>query len=233
MSTDMNDVLTPAQDVSEQPQERMLTQTQVDDIVKREKVRAAEKARMEAEARLSGGQSGQQQMQGQPDMGMDRETLRKQVLEDVFAEADRMREEAEREQLLRELQDTADQYHHKVKKGSELFDDYNEVMADFEPAAFPALVRLAAPLDNLSEIMYELTKNPGKLVEINDLAQKSPKLAQRQLEKLSESIGKNLAAKANNVSAPAPLSKIKPSSVGADNGKMNLRDLKKQDWLRG
>jgi len=218
--------------IGETPKERMLTETQVADIVKKEKHRAAESARREYEGRLQ-----EQPMQGangnMQQAGFDKDSLKKELLEDIIEEGNRMREEAEREQMLRHLQDTADQYHHKIKKGSELFENFDEVMADFDPAAFPTLIRLAAPMDNLSEIMYELTNNPSKLVEINNLAQTAPKLAEKQLKRLSESIGKNIEAKANTVNAPAPLSKIKPSSVGADTGKMTLRDLKKQNFLRG
>lgn len=231
MSTIMDEGLTGESPV-EVPKERMLTETQVADIVKKEKHRAAERARLEYEAKLRE----QAPLQSQNETsagGIDKDALKKEILDNIIEEGNRLREEAEREQMMKHLQDTADQYHHKIKKGSQLFDDYEEVMADFDPSAFPALIRLAAPMENLSEVMYELANNPSKLVEINDLAQRSPKLAEKQLQKLSASIGKNLEAKANVINAPAPLSKIKPSSVGADTGKMTLRDLKKQDFLRG
>jgi hypothetical protein len=53
------------------------------------------------------------------------------------------------------------------------------------------------------------------------------------MKKLSESISKNEEAKAENVSPNAPLSRLKSSNVGADTGKMSLKDYKNADWLKG
>jgi len=92
---------------------------------------------------------------------------------------------------------------------------------------------LAAQMENTPEIMYELANNPSKLLEIDGLAKTSPKLATKQLERLSKSIANNLEAKTNNVSAPPPLSKLKSSSVGMDSGKMTLKDFKNASWLKG
>ncbi len=224
------DALAMDQGGSSEPQEKMLNAQQVNDIVRREKANAADKVRREYEAKMQGEpQSAPQSNMG----GVDTSAIAKQVREDLLDELQRAQEAQQHQQLVDELQNTADTYHMKMKKGSELFDDFQEVIADFEPSSFPTLVRLAAPMENLSEIMYELAKNPSKLQEIDALAAKAPKLAMKQLEKLSQSVGKNLEAKANSVTAPAPLSKIKPSSVGADTGKMTLRDLKKQSFLKG
>ncbi len=222
------DAIAMDQGGSTEPQEKMLSAQQVNDIVKREKAHAADKVRREYEAKMQGESHGASLGMG----GVDTSAIAKQVREDLLDELQRAQEEQQHKQLIDELQSTADTYHLKMKKGSELFDDFQEVISDFEPSAFPSVVRLAAPMENLSEIMYELAKNPSKLQEIDALAQKAPKLALKQLERLSQSVGKNLEAKANAVTAPAPLSKIKPSSVGADTGKMTLRDLKKQSNLR-
>lgn len=221
----------PAQTVDE----KLLTQSQVNDLVGREKARAAERTRQELEARHREEIEkirieAAQQSGGNP---VDTTEIERRVYDRFKEDLQKHREEAERQEFEHSIKSTVDQYYVKMGKGSELFDDFNEVMGDFESDKFPHTVLLAAKLDNTPEVMYELSKNPSKLQEIDSLAEKSPKMAMKQLEKLSKSIAQNLEAKQSNVSAPAPLSRLKSSSVGADTGKMTLKDLKAAPWLRG
>jgi hypothetical protein len=118
-------------------------------------------------------------------------------------------------------------------QGKDRYSDFDEVMTDFEPTAFPQVALLAAHLENTPDVMYELAKNPNKLVQINTLAERSPKMAERMLKELSDSIIKNQEAVENTVLPKAPLSRLKSSTtVGADTGKMTVRDFKNQDWLK-
>jgi hypothetical protein len=212
----------------------MLTASQVNDIVKREKIRAAEKARQEAEAAHQAELERMRSQPGQPGGGsLDVAAIEDRVYNKFLDELAHHRDEAVKAQQEAELRGIAEQYYLKMGKGSQLFDDFNEVMGDFEPDKFPNAVMLAAGMEHTPEIMYELAKNPSKLQEIDALATKSDKLAKRQLQKLSQSIESNLQAKATAVNAPAPLSRPKPSMVGADNGKMSLKDFKNAPWLRG
>lgn len=220
--------------------EKTLTTSQVNDIVRREKARAAERAveqerqkmqaQHQAELEKVRAESG-----GQPaaTAGIDTSAIKKEVYEQFMQDLQKHRDEVEREAQERELKSIADQYYLKMGKGSQMFEDFNDVMGDFEPDKFPNAVMLAASMENTPEIMYELANNPSKLLEIDSLARTAPKLAQKQLERLSKSISQNLEAKNNNVSAPPPLSKIKSSSVGMDSGKMTLKDFKNAPWLKG
>ncbi len=216
--------------------ERSLTQEHVNEIVKREKAAAADKVRREMEAlhrqeieQLKS--SAPTSMGGIPqeDLGAMEERLLKRMAE----EQERKQNEilrAENEQLLR---NAADMYHLKVAKGKDKFSDFEEVMRDFDPSAFPQVALESADFDNTDEIMYELSKNPGKLMQLTGLFEKSPLLGRRELTKLSQSIAQNQEAKENNVSTNAPLSRLKSSTVGEDSGQVTLKDLKNADWLRG
>jgi hypothetical protein len=219
----------PATEVAE----KSLTTSQVNDIVKREKARAAERARLDEQERHR--EELERVRQSAPPQAPDIniEEIEKRVYGKVMDEARRQYDENERLAHEAQLKQVADQYYLKMGKGSELFEDFNEVMGEFEPSQFPNAVMLAAGMENTPEIMYELANNPSKLQEIDSLAMKSPKLAQKQLERLSKSINQNLQAKNNNVDAPPPLSRLKSSSVGADSGKMSLKDYKNAPWLRG
>lgn len=218
-------------------EEKTLTASQVNDIVKREKLRAAEKVRMEMEAKH---QADMQGMQGaglntQPQQPFDMDSIKNEMMDRFYDDLAEAQRKAEEEQQTRNVKETVDKYHLNMKRGSELFDDFDSVTADFNPGAFPNAVMLAAQNfdDVLPEIMYELANNPDKILRIDELAKRDAGMAMRELKKLAGSITKNLDAKQNTASAPAPLSKIKSSSVGVDTGKMTLKDFKNQPWLRG
>jgi hypothetical protein len=222
--------------VSDSGTEKTLTTSQVNDIVKREKAHAAERARQQAQAeyqaeleKVRAEAAGKPASKGE----IDATAIKQQVYEQFMQDLQKHRDEVERKTQEDELKTIADQYYLKMGKGSQLFEDFNEVMGDFEPDKFPNAVMLAAQMENTPEIMYELANNPSKLLEIDGLAKTSPKLATKQLERLSKSIANNLEAKTNNVSAPPPLSKLKSSSVGMDSGKMTLKDFKNASWLKG
>ncbi len=216
--------------------ERSLTQEHVNEIVKREKAAAADKVRREMEV-LHRNEIEQLKSSAPTSMGgipqEDLGAMEERLLKRMAEEQERKQNEilrAENEQLLR---NAADMYHLKVAKGKDKFSDFEEVMRDFDPSAFPQVALEAADFDNTDEIMYELSKNPGKLMQLTGLFEKSPLLGRRELTKLSQSIVQNQEAKENNVSTNAPLSRLKSSTVGEDSGQVTLKDLKNADWLRG
>lgn len=217
------------------PAEKMLSQSEVNRIVGREKAQVAERVRREMEAQYKRDLDQPPTKEPAPDNLEDKIFNRlmdkAKEFEELQAKKEQDRLEAEQRE---QLEKVASQYYLKMGHGKDKYSDFEEVMTDFDAAAFPQVALLAAHLDNTPDIMYELARNPHKLVQLNTLAERSPKLAQRELEKLSKSIVDNQQA-VENVKVPgAPLSRIKSSTtVGADNGKMTVRDLKKADWLRG
>lgn len=214
-----------------------LNQQQVNDIVKREKMQAAERTRREMEAqhreeldRVRAEAAGNQP--AAPNQ-IDPVAIRQQLYEQFMQDLKYHRDELVKQEEEKSLRALADQYHLKMGKGSKLFDDFESVMGDFKPAEFSNTAMLAAQMENTPEIMYELANNPGKLAEIESLAEKSPTMAKKQLERLAKSINVNLEAKQSNVNAPPPLSLVKSSSVGVDSNKMTLKDFKNAPWLKG
>lgn len=223
----------------------MLPQSQVNEIVKREKAQVAERVRREMEAQMA--QQGNQSSMGGMSQAPDIEAIKQEVLNHIMQKAQEMDElEAKKAQEAKEAQEreaiqkTADDFYLRLGAGKDKYSDFEEVMMDFEPHAFPRVAFLAAetgsdgqPLDTAG-IMYELAKNPAKLTHLNDLAMHSPKMAKKEMERLSQSIARNQQAMQENVSPREPLSQMKSSSsVGADTGTMTLRDYKNADWLRG
>lgn len=219
-------------------QEKLLNEVQVGDIVRREKAAAAERARRETEAKYA---QEIEQMKAQMQSGVvaqstpgsfDPDQMTDVVYKRIMDEVSKHQEQAAQAEHEKAMKNVADQYFLKMGKGSELFEDFSEVMKDFEPAAFPQVVFLASELENTPAVMYELSKNPQKLATIQAMADKSPAMAKKMLGQLSDSIKRNEAAAAENVNVPAPLSRPKSSIVGQDTGTMSIRDFKKAPWLK-
>lgn len=227
------------ENIEPKKKEKMLSVERVNEIVKKEKLIAAEKARQEVVAeyakKMEAEELQEQESQGQnmrelPSIGgmqsFDPSDIKAQIMQQLA-------EEAQEERYKNEVLELVQTFSSKMDAGKDLYPDFDDVTADFNPASFPQLVVLAGKMDNAADVMYELAKNPQKLANIDYFAQRDPKLAKSMLSKLSDSIAQNQEAanKARNTSAP--LSRIKSSTVGADNGAMAIRDYKKASWLRG
>ena len=160
----------------EPPPEKMLTASQVNELVKRAKRKGEQKMQEQLEATRAEleqlkAQQGQQQEAQQPQMpqGIDPAALQQLVAEQIAqqaAEAQRKQAEA---QLHEEVNQVAQQYHGKMAQGKTLYDDFEAVTADFNAAEFPQLVYLANELDNTAAVIYALRKNPGKLAQLATL----------------------------------------------------------------
>ncbi len=218
--------------------EKTLTQSQVNDIVKREKAMAADRARKEYEALQMQQNSQPMAMGGMPQENMG--DIENKVFNRILEHAKKLEEDEQKRALDEQraqqqaaLESDAKRYLVKVATGKDKFSDFDEVMKDFDAGAFPQLALLAGELDNTADIMYELSKNPDKIARLDYLANRSPALARKELDKLANSITQNEQALEDNVTTNAPLSRLKSSTVGADNGKMGLKDYKNADWLRG
>jgi hypothetical protein len=134
-----------------------------------------------------------------------------------------------------ESREIANQYVSKMDLAKGEYEDFSEVTQDFDATAFPQLVYLVAGIEHGGHVMYELAKNPLKLEALDSLARKSPKIAQRELQKLAASIATNRAAQqdASQQGTNAPLDRLTPGNVTGSNGKSTIKDLKSASWLRG
>ena len=234
------------------PPEKMLTASQVNVLVQKAKRKGEQKMQEQLDAakqqieQLQAQQATQQlqntaqtgspqqppqQQQAQP-QGVDQQQIMQQVMQQL---QQRQQEDADKkyqEQLEQEVNQVAQQYFGKMAQGKDLFEDFEAMTADFNPAEFPQLVFLANQMDNTPAIIYELRKNPGKLADLSVLVEKSPNMARSEIAKLSESIKRNDDAKRNLQEAQDPLNRLKPSPVGTDNGTKSVRDYKSASYLK-
>lgn len=196
--------------------EKMVPQSEVDKIVGARLAR--ERAQMQS----------QQGMGGMQSQGYDEEALLAKAQSRMQETFEKQRQEAEFAAHQKQVDEVARQYVERMKQGPELYEDFKEVTQNYNPAAFPQVTLLAAQQDNLPDIMYELSKNPGKLAHLHVLALADREMARAEITKLSKSIKRNEEAVANNVKSPSPLSRLKGSTIaGSDTGKRTVSDLRK------
>lgn len=235
------------QAAEDSPPEKMLSVSQVNELVKKAKLKGERKMQDQLDAakqqieQLQAQQAQQQppqqqaQSQGQQQapQGMTPE-LQAQVMQMLKQKQEADEAQRYKDDLEKEVKQVADQYFGKMAAGKDLFEDFEAITADFNPAEFPQLVFLANQMDNTPAVIYELSKNPGKLADLSVLVEKSPGMARAQIAKLSQSIKRNEEAKSGLQETQDPLDRLKPSPVGADgNKKSTLRDYKQAPYLRG
>lgn len=225
--------------------EKMLPASQVNELIKKAKRKGEQKMQEQLDAAKQQieqlqAQQGQQQAQGQPQQapqqqapGIDAQMIQQQVMQMMQQQQQEAEQKRHAEQLEQEVNQVAQSYFGKMAQGKDMFDDFEAMTADFNPAEFPQLVFLANQMDNTPAIIYELRKNPGKLADLAVLVEKSPTMARSELTKLSESIKRNDEAKRGLQEAQDPLARLKPSPVGTDNGTKNVRDFKAASYLKG
>jgi hypothetical protein len=119
----------------------------------------------------------------------------------------------------------------KMQTGKDKYSDFEETVASLNLPAHPHVIYWANSLDNTVDVVYDIAKNPEKFASILMLAQTAPELARRKMLELSSSIKKNAeASKQPHVNEP--LSQLRPSTMGTDNGSMTVRDLRRQSWMK-
>lgn len=229
-----------SKEAPESPHEKMLTASQVNELVKRAKRKGEQKMQEQLDATRQEleqlkAQQGQQQeappQQAIP-QGIDPAQLQQLVAQQIAQQQEEAQRKQHEAQLHEEVNQVAKQYFGKMAQGTSLYDDFEAVTADFNPAEFPQLVYLANELDNTAAVIYELRKNPAKLASIEAMVNKSPGIAKSMLSDLSQSIKRNEEAKRNLQEPQDPLNRMKPSTVGTDNGEKNVRDFKGASFLR-
>lgn len=216
------------------PAEKMVAQSEVNRLVgqTREHVRqeAYQRALREFEAKSQQQQAnGQQQNQSQQQSSTSMGGVNQPSSNDI----DRMiNERLEKLRVESIAQQIESDFNSKMKAGENKYPDFHDAMADLELAKMPNIVLWANSLDNTADVMYEFSKNPTKLTSVMMLANAGfPQLAQKELQKLSDSIKTNEAASKQAV-ANQPLDQMSHSPTGTDGGNLAVRDYRKMDWLR-
>lgn len=221
---------TPAASVDE----RTFRQSEVNDIVKKVKHEAVEgykRLQSEQPSYIQQKEAGRVEQPYQapqsPNANVSSEhEVRRLASEEVQRARDQWMQEARTKSQEDEAKRTVQDFWNKTAPGKEKYQDFDKVTGDIEYARFPNVVQLLAKhVENSHDVLYELGKDRTKMATLETLAAMSPRDAIIQAQRLAQSIKDNEAAK--QVRVPnQPLSQLRPSNTGTDNGVMSVKDYR-------
>jgi hypothetical protein len=205
---------------SQDANEKLLRQSEVNELVGRVKHEAYSKGMRDAQGNLQ-----QQPSQGGSMGGMPQ--LTEEQVRQMIAD------ESQKQTQLNAAHSMLNNFADQMKAGKGKYADFDETVGQLGPLQnLTHVVQLAHDTGMGGDVMYELGKNPGKVATLTTLAYVNPHLAKIEMNKLADSIRKNEEA-AKAPQADEPLDQVKPSTVGTDNGSNAIRDLRRKPWARG
>lgn len=215
--------VTPAESPKEIQAEKTFSQAQVQAIAAKESRKAEERAEARIRAELAPRQTSESRA---PNLGGVQQMSDEELQKRIRQEAHNMSREYQSRQIESDWLQSMDAEKNSDPEFAELYDAIGI-------EAQPHLIIAMAGMENKAKIVKDLAKNPSKYANILTLANGgSPKLAQIELNKLSASIKSNEEAK-KQPKVDAPLSQVRTSNIGGDDGKLSVTDLRAQSWLRG
>lgn len=233
--TSQDQSATPATDntttpVTQQPAEKVFYQSDVDKLVGRYRTEGYEKGKRDGLAMQS---SVQQPVTQQSNAQVQSPVSNTQQSQEDFRRI--AREEANnavtQQQYNTSLSQFVNQFDSKMAQGRQKYADFADVERTMNLPELaktnPAFIIGVGQLDNAVEVFRELKNNPSKFSSILQLTSNpaTQAFAQQHLNELSASIKQNEAA--TNEKAPnPPLSQIKTSVTGTDNGSSTIRDAR-------
>lgn len=226
-ASDMNQ--TPAETAVQKTNERLFTQSELNEIVGRAKHDAVESHKRQQAQQGSLQKTHEPQITSVSQKQISEEDIKRLASEEL----NRQREEWERQNLERQHADAAQRivnaYKDKIAAGKDKYQDFEAVTNNVDMRYYPNVVQLLAEqVDNASDILYDLAKNRTKLYQLESACQHNPQDAIYEIRRLSDSIKANeqvLQMKASN----SPLSQQRPSNTGTDSGAaLSMSDLKRK-----
>lgn len=230
MTEDLENVdpgVSPVEAPPEVAADDMLHKEIVSKIVERERQKAFEKGKQEALMELQQQQAPQeQQVAQQPQSIGGMQQMSQADIERLIAERapQVLQEHVDR---LRTRQ-TVDSFVSKMQAAEQKYPGLEAKLNDLDYESMAPLIELANNMENTGDIMKELIDNPMKMGNLMTLMYAQPKMAQRAMIDLSNSIKMNQEALAQEKQAQDPMSQLKPSSnAGMDNSAMSVSDFRK------
>jgi acyl-CoA-binding protein len=233
-TADNNSYSSPA---SQTADERIFKQSEVNDIVKKAKYGAVEDFKRISQQQPdyaqnkygnNANQPAQQPayQQNTPQNIYDVDQVRRIASEELQRSRDEWVKEVQQREETAQAQRVVNNFYSKQATGKEKYQDFDTITGDIDYAHFPHVVQLLADhVDNAHDLMYEFGKDRLKMDAIENLANRSPNDAIKQMQRLSQSLKDNEAA--GKIRTPnEPLSQLRPSNTGTGTGALSVRDLR-------
>jgi len=206
------------------PQEKVLKQSEVNELVGRIKHEAYSKGLRDAQ--ISAPAIAAPAQNAGASMGGMQQLTEEQVRQMIADEAHKQTQVAAAHQML-------SNFANQMGAGKGKYSDFDETVAKLGNLQnLPHVVKMAAETGIAGDVMYELGRNPGKVASLTTLAYINPQLAEEEMKKLANSIKTNEQG-SQSPDVAEPLSQVRPSTVGKDNGSNAVRDLRRKSWARG
>lgn len=209
---------THAEQIS-QPTEKMVPQSQVNEIVGNAKRQAAEKAVEEYKR--------QQYQEPVSNRHISEDDIKRMTDDQIKNHFGRMEKEAQERSNMEAANRIVGMFRDKLVAGKDKFEDFESVTGDVAMQYYPNVVQLLAEhVDNTADVLYHLAKNRDKLHRLESLSSHNSSDAVYEVKRLSDSIKAN-SGTLQRREANTPLSQQRPSNIGTDSmGPLSMRDLK-------
>lgn len=218
-----------------QATEKMIPQSQADAIIKTRIKETADKTEQRVRQEYASYVPAPSSMGGMTSApSLTKEEVEKIATDAANKQHQSLADQYQKSEAQRQGQKTIDEIMTKLSTAKDKYPDFDEKVGPLFSEHLGDIWVLANGVENTADVMYHLSENVEKISLIDGLIRRDPTgaLARRSLAKMAESI--KLNEQATNVKTPnAPLSQIKPSPVGTDNGSTTINDLRRQSWLRG
>lgn len=211
-----------------EPVNDMLSKEVVSKIVERERLKAFEKGKQEAIMQLQQEQQQQapaQQQAAPQQMGGMAQMSAADIERMIAEKAPQMMQEHMHNERTKQ---TVDSFVNKMQAAEAKHPGLEAKLNDLDYSTMAPLVSMANDMENTADIMKELLDNPMKMGNLMTLLYTQPKMAQKAMSDLSNSIKTNQEAVSQEKQAQDPMSQLKPSaSAGMDNSAMSVADFRK------
>ena len=213
-----------------QATEKMVPQSQVNEIVGNAKREAAERA-VEAFKRqqVAAEQTTQQVREQSYSRSMSEDEIKRLTDDKIKEHFGKIEHEAQEKANAEAANRIVGMFRDKVLSGKDRFEDFESVTGNVALQYYPNVVHLLAEhTDNTADVLYHLAKNRDKLYRLEALSGHNSVDAIYEIKRLSESIKAN--EEGSKVRHPnAPLSQQRPSNTGTDSGgALSFADLKRK-----
>jgi hypothetical protein len=215
-------------------EEKSFRQSEVNALVGREKARAVEDyKRLQTEqpnyVQQKSNEAVEHHRSQQPQVSNSEQEMRRFAAEEAQRHFDGIRDQARIENENKQAHLTVQKFFSKIATGKEKYQDFEKVVPDNETLSFyPNTVSLLAEhIDNSDDVLYYLGKDLTKMELIENMSNRNYRVAIKQIQNLSQSLKDNEAASKMKV-PNAPLSQMRPSNTGTDNGVMSVGDFRKK-----
>lgn len=225
-------VAAPASSEQVSKPEKLFTRDEVAKIANAEKQKAVDRARKEFETaqqlRTSSAQQQQYMQHNAAEYPQQPAALTQEQIAHVQQVIATQAQQQAQEMF---IQSAATDFSSKMTDAEKKYEDYNDVVNGLEldklpPQELKSFVALLNVADNGADILYHMGKNPSALLTVAGLAGRNPHWAIKEVHRISNSLKENESSAKSKVANP-PLSQINPSTTGADNGTLTIKDYKK------